>query len=478
MKIYNTLTRKKEEFIPLKKGRVSMYVCGPTVYDEPHIGHARSGYVFDLIRDYLIYRGHKVKFAKNVTDVDDKIIEKARVGLKQDKSSGGDLKELTREIAAKYLKRYYEDMDKLGIKKADFEPKATEYVGKMIDLNRELVEKGFAYVSGGDVYFSVRKFKDYGKLSGQSLDKMESGARVHPGEKKRDPLDFALWKSAKPGEPSWQSPWGQGRPGWHIECSAMSMDILGKNFDIHGGGLDLIFPHHENELAQSSCMEGRGFASYWMHNGLLTIKSEKMAKSLGNFISINEILEKYHPEVLKLFFLSGHYRSPVDFTYEKMEEAKKSRERFYIFFDRVGRIRSCGFCSFAGRANKEIEGLKKKFEQAMDDDFNTPLALGYLHEILNAANKVLDSKSGDRGTALYSKKLLIKLGGIFGLFADKNEFRKRTVLGERVRKAIKDRQDARKRGDYKAADRIRQELSNEGILLEDLKEGTVWRRKV
>ncbi|MFH1753766.1 MAG: cysteine--tRNA ligase, partial [Candidatus Omnitrophota bacterium] len=312
IKIYNSLTRKKEEFVPLKKGKVGIYGCGPTVYDEPHIGHARSAYTFDVIKNFFEYRGYKVKLVRNVTDVDDKIIDKARGDLAKNPNAKSDLITAAKEIATKYLGRYYEDMDALGIRRADFEPKATEYIGKMVKMIERLIEKGFAYAQGGDVYFDVNKFNGYGSLSGQSADNMKLGARVHPGEKKRDPMDFALWKSAKPEEPAWESPWGMGRSGWHIECSTMSMDLLGENFDIHAGGLDLIFPHHENEIAQSECYSGKRFANYWIHNGLLTIDSEKMAKSLGNFISIKDILDRYHPEILKLFFLSGHYRSPVD----------------------------------------------------------------------------------------------------------------------------------------------------------------------
>ncbi|MEE8359883.1 MAG: cysteine--tRNA ligase, partial [Candidatus Omnitrophota bacterium] len=388
IKIYNSLTRKKEEFVPIKKSKVGIYGCGPTVYDEPHIGHARSAYTFDVIKNYLEYRGYKVRFVRNITDIDDKIIDKARGELKKSLDAKVDLKSAVKEIAMKYLNRYYEDMDTLGIKRADFEPKATEYIGKMIKVIKRLIEKGSAYAQGGDVYFAINKFSSYGSLSGQSLDKMQLGARVHPGENKRDPLDFALWKSAKPEEPAWKSPWGMGRPGWHIECSTMSMDILGENFDIHGGGLDLIFPHHENEIAQSESYSGKRFANYWIHNGLLTIKSEKMAKSLGNFISIKDILDKHHPEVLKFFLLSGHYHSPIDFTYAKMDEAKAARERFYILFDKIERVESLKALDGARGEEglRKIDDLKAKFEEAMDDDFNTSLALGYLYEIVSLAN--------------------------------------------------------------------------------------------
>ncbi len=468
IKIYNTLARTKQEFTPIKKGRVGIYACGPTVYDEPHIGHARSGYIFDVIRNYLVFRGYKVKLVKNITDIDDKIIEKAR-------AEGGDLKASTKRIAQKYLKRYYEDMDALGIGRADLEPKATSYIKKMIRLISVLIEKGYAYASKGDVYFEVKKFSKYGMLSGQDMAKIASNARIHSGQEKRDAADFALWKSAKKDEPSWRSPWGMGRPGWHIECSTMSQDILGSNFDIHGGGLDLVFPHHENEIAQSEASSGTHFANYWIHHGLLTIGSEKMAKSLGNFISIKDILKKYHPEVLKLFFLSGHYRSPLDFTHEKMEESKRSRERFYILFDRIERAK---IQKKKSKASGEIERLKARFLDAMDDDFNTPLALGFLHEIVNYANKALDDNAGDINVSLYAKETLFKLGGIYGLFRDKREFSKRAQPEERIRLLIDQRNEARKNHDYKRSDEIRNELDKEGIILEDSKEGTTWRRKV
>lgn len=471
LRIYNSLTRKKEEFIPIKNGRIRMYVCGPTVYDEPHIGHARSGYVFDVIRNYLVYRGYKVRFAKNITDVDDKIIEKARTEL----TGYSSLKLATKKVATRYLKRYYEDMDRLGIERANLEPRATSYIPKMIKVIKRLIDRGFAYVSDGDVYFAIYKFKDYGRLSGQSLQMMETGVRVDPKENKRNPLDFALWKSAKPEEPSWKSPWGFGRPGWHIECSTMSMDILGEDFDIHGGGLDLIFPHHENEIAQSQCFSGKTFARYWMHNGLLTIHKEKMAKSLGNFISVKDMLDRYHPEVLKLFFLAGHYRSPIDFSYEKMDEAEKSRERFYILLDKINRIKDNRPHKLGGM--DKIDRLKGRFEEAMDDDFNTPSALGHIYELVNTAFKMIDEKR-DKRLLLYSKKLILKLGGIFGLFKDKSEFKKRTVLEDRIERAIKERDEARRKGDYDKADSIRKELFKEGIILEDTKEGTLWRRRV
>ena len=339
MKIYNSLTRRKEEFVPLKKGEARIYVCGPTVYDEPHIGHGRSAYIFDVIRRYLVYRGYKVKFVRNVTDVDDKIIEKARSeNRKTRRTENRDLREAVKEVSKKYLDAYHEDMAALGIAKPDKEPKATGYVPKMIKFIEDLIQKGRAYAADGDVYFDIKSSKGYGKLSNQSIDKMEIGARIAPGEKKRGGLDFALWKAAKEGEPYWESPWGRGRPGWHIECSAMSSDTLGDEFDIHGGGLDLIFPHHENEIAQSEGA-GKPFARYWMHNGLLTIRAGKMAKSTGNFITIKDFLSRYHdPDYLKLFFLGAHYRSPIDYTDDKIGEAKKAKNRFVILLKKIDSI--------------------------------------------------------------------------------------------------------------------------------------------
>ncbi|MFH1641018.1 MAG: cysteine--tRNA ligase, partial [Candidatus Omnitrophota bacterium] len=334
IKISNSLKRGEKELLePIDPGQIKMYVCGPTVYDEPHIGHARSAYIFDVIRRYLIYRGYKVTFVRNVTDVDDKIIEKARK-----EHPDKDSKSAVKEVAEKYLKAYHEALAALNIsseKPEVDEPKASEYIDKMILFIQNLINRGAAYPSNGDVYFDIKKAKEYGKLSNQSIDKMEIGARVLPGENKRDPLDFALWKAAKEGEPSWDSPWGKGRPGWHIECSVMSSDILGDKFDIHGGGIDLIFPHHENEIAQSEGA-GKEFAKYWIHHGLLTINGQKMAKSLGNFVTIQDFLKKHKDaDLLKLFYLSAHYSHPVDFTEEKIIEAIKQRQIFDDFFDKV-----------------------------------------------------------------------------------------------------------------------------------------------
>ncbi|MDD5129647.1 MAG: cysteine--tRNA ligase [Candidatus Omnitrophica bacterium] len=466
--IYNSLTRKKEEFIPLKPKEVKMYVCGPTVYDQPHIGHARSAYIFDVIRRYLVYRGYQVKFVRNVTDVDDKIINKAQAEFENE-----DLNEAVRKVSTKYLGLYHEDMKSLGILEPDIEPKATEYVGSNNPLMQKfiqlLIEKGCAYVSEGDVYFDIKKAKDYGKLSHQALEKMEAGARIALGEKKKDPLDFALWKSAKPGEPAWDSPWGPGRPGWHIECSVMSSDILGDEFDIHGGGLDLIFPHHENEIAQSEGA-GKKFARYWMHHGLLTINAQKMSKSLGNFITVKDFLDKYeYADLLKLLFLSTHYSHPVDYTDEKIQEAKQSLERILILQNKL--VYPLVKESF-GNLPVELGDVKGKFAKAMDDDFNTPRALATIFDLVNIANKNID----DQNFISHSWLILQELTSVFGLDLNKKTGFK--DLQASVTVLIDQRNDARKRKDFKRSDEIRQELETKGIILEDTKEGTTWRRKL
>jgi len=478
IKIYNSLEREKQPFTPLnpKDKEVKMYVCGPTVYDEPHIGHARSAYIFDVIRRYLIYKGYKVKFVRNVTDVDDKIIDKAR-----NEFPGEDLKIAVEKVATKYLSSYHEALEKLGISAKEpevIEPKASEYIPKMTEFIARLIENGVAYAAGGDVYFDITKARNYGKLSNQSLDKMEVGVRVVPEENKKNPLDFALWKSAKPEEPSWDSPWGKGRPGWHIECSVMSSDILGEEFDIHGGGIDLIFPHHENEIAQSEGAGGK-FAKYWIHHGLLTINGQKMAKSLGNFVTIKDFINKYQdPDLLKLFFLSAHYSHPIDYSEEKIEEAKKSYERFRILFHKIDR-------EFGTRETKKfpdasmgnIKIFRETFEKAMDDDFNTPQAIGVLFNMVNECNKILDNKEDDRRFMLRTAmETIVELASIFGLtFQDIDEEKSDTW----VTIAISMREQYRKAKKFKEADEVRKALESKGIILEDTKDGkTAWRRKL
>jgi len=472
--IYNSLTRKKEPFCPLNPQEIKMYVCGPTVYDLPHIGHARSAYIFDVIRRYLA-RGDKVKFVRNVTDVDDKIIDKARVEFK-----GEDLNTSVKKVADKYLDLYHKALQDLGIgvkDRAILEPKASEYIPKMIDFIKGLIDKGVAYPAGGDVYFDITKAKNYGKLSNQSLDKMEAGSRVGPAENKKNPLDFALWKSTKENEPYWESPWGKGRPGWHIECSVMSSDILGDEFDIHGGGIDLIFPHHENEIAQS---EGAGckFARYWIHHGLLTINGQKMAKSLGNFITVDDFIEKYkNADLLKLFFLSTHYSHPVDYTDEKIGEARKALERMVILADKLGGICLSGITEGdrGPRVNPELATIREGFVCAMDDDFNTPQALAQVFELVSATNRNI----GDAAYIAEAWVLLCELTGLFGLDLVGLQGSWHTSQGDsNVNEMIKQRLAAKKRKDFAEADRLRKELEAQGIILEDTKDGTTWRKKL
>jgi len=465
MKIYNTLTRKKEEFKPIKKGKVGLYVCGPTVYDEPHIGHARSAYVFDVITRYLRYRGFRVKFVRNITDIDDKIIARAR----GERTEGEPIDKAAAKITKKYLKRYEEDMAFLGIEKPDKEPRATETIPDMIKFINILIKKGFAYEKSGNVYFSVRKFKPYGRLSGQSLDEMEEGARVSVDKEKRDPLDFALWKTAKEDEPAYKSPWGPGRPGWHIECSVMSTKFLGKDFLIHGGGLDLVFPHHENEIAQTEA-SGKKSACFWMHNGLLTINGQKMSKSLGNFISIREFSKS--PDLLKLLFLSSHYRHPVDYTDEKIQEMAKAKERIVIFLEKLKTKNAKGKTK---TKNAKLIDLKNQFIKAMDDDFNTPKALSVIFDLVSMGNTCFDK--GEKKSALEIKKAVKDFCSLLGLslkrprIADEN-FKKR------IEELIEDRNAARSNKDFKKADEIRSRLLKQNIILEDTKEGTEWRKKL
>jgi cysteinyl-tRNA synthetase len=447
-----------------------MYVCGPTVYDQPHIGHARSAYVFDVIRRFLIYKGYKVKFVRNVTDVDDKIIERAKSEF-----PGEDLNTAFKKVAEKYLASYHDALAALNIEAGIFEPKASEYIAKMQVFISGLIEKSMAYVAGGDVYFDMSKARDYGKLSNQSLEKMESGARVSPNENKRNPLDFALWKTVKENEPSWDSPWGKGRPGWHIECSVMSSDILGDEFDIHGGGIDLIFPHHENEIAQSEAA-GKKFARCWIHHGLLTINGQKMSKSLGNFVTVSDFLDKHkNGDLLKLIFLTTHYAHPVDYSEKKVEEAREALERIMILRDKLEKIA-------ASRPDQQIKGqsfalideIDEKFTKAMDDDFNTPQGLAAIFELIGAANKHID----DAEFVSYADEVLSKLLVIFGI-GKKINVGESANIEDFVKRKIIERENARKEKNFAQADKIRKELVEKGIILEDVKGGeTTWRRKL
>ena len=502
LRIHNTVTGKKEDFLPLHGKKVSMYVCGVTVYDLCHIGHARSAIVFDTIHRYFRYRGYEVTYVRNFTDIDDKIIRRAN-------EEGVDCK----TIAEKYIHEFNIDMGGLGLEKPTVEPRATEHIPEMIQLISTLVEKGSAYQGGGDVFFSVERFRDYGKLSKRNLEEMQAGARVEIDEKKENPLDFALWKASKPGEPSWESPWGKGRPGWHIECSVMSQKYLGETFDIHGGGRDLIFPHHENEIAQSEAATGKPFVRYWIHNGFVNINKEKMSKSLGNILTIKEILKDWHPEVLRLFFLSHHYRSPVDYSDDSFIEAKSGLDRFYTTLKSM-RDELAGVPSPStgeppklpspltgeggGRGvsitevRQAIESLQSRFEEAMDDDFNTAQALGYFYDLQTHLNSFLSLSKGNPTEEIAS--LLRKglhyfstMGWVFGLFRDdperyldqqkKEGLNKLNLSEEEILRSIEERNAARKEKNWKRADEIRNDLLSKGIVLEDAPSGTIWKIK-
>ncbi|MFO7153056.1 MAG: cysteine--tRNA ligase [Bacillota bacterium] len=464
MKIYNTLTRRKEEFIPLNGNKVTIYACGPTVYDFFHVGNARVFITFDAVRRYLKYRGYDVKFVQNFTDIDDKMIKRAN-------EEGITVKEL----GDRFIEEYFKDADALNIKRADVHPRATDHIRDIVEFIKVLIEKGYAYVVDGDVYFSARSFPGYGKLSGQKLEELEAGARVEPGEKKRDPLDFALWKAKKPGEPAWPSPWGEGRPGWHIECSVMAIKHLGETIDIHGGGPDLIFPHHENEIAQSEAATGKPFARFFMHVGYLNINNEKMSKSLGNFFTVREILKEYEPEVLRFLMLSSHYRSPINFSKELMEQSKNALERLYTALYAMEHLEKV--TPERPATPEEEEYLKKllqnkdKFIESMDDDFNTASAIAALFDIVREFNVSLNENSS-REAVKKTKELLLELGGVLGLFS---KFQP-ALLDEEIERMIKERQEARKAKNYALADKIRDELRARGIIIEDTPTGTRWRR--
>ncbi|MEE9566116.1 MAG: cysteine--tRNA ligase [Desulfobacteria bacterium] len=478
LKIYNTLSKKKEIFEPIKPGKVGMYVCGPTVYDASHIGHARSMVVFDVIVRYLRAVGYEVTYVRNFTDVDDKIINRAR-----------ELGTTTQELSERYIKEFYEDMDALKVERATIEPKATDHIDEIIGAVERLISRDHAYEAGGDVFFAVETFEKYGKLSGRRLEEMEAGARVEVNEKKRNPFDFVLWKGAKPGEPTWDSPWGKGRPGWHIECSAMSTQFLGHHFDIHGGGKDLIFPHHENEIAQSEGAFDEPFVNVWIHNGFLRINQEKMSKSLGNFLVIKEILKEYHPEVVRLFLLSNHYRSPVDFTHQAMVEAEAGLEKIYTLLQRIDEILKS---SDLGEDEHGQVVLWTSFCQAMDDDFNTARGIGLVFETVRQLNRFMDDMGGkahqqDVAGLVSTRADLMRIGGVLGILTEAPtqffEQRQARLLKRKgidtalVERLIAERVRARQEKDWAKADRIRDELSGMDILIEDRPDGTVWKIK-
>ncbi len=478
MLVTNTMGFKKEDLIPLRDGEIGIYTCGVTVYDYCHIGHARNLVVFDVIVRYLMKKGYKVKFVRNFTDIDDKIINMAN---RENKS--------WKEIAEKYILAYYEDTEKLNLIKPTYEPKATEHIKEIIDLVNILVDKGYAYVVDGDVYFEVDKFKDYGKLSGRKKEELLAGARIEVDERKKNPLDFALWKSSKPGEPYWESPWGKGRPGWHIECSAMSMKYLGETFDIHGGGMDLIFPHHENEIAQSESATGKPFVRYWLHNGFVNIKGEKMSKSLGNIILIRDILNSYHPDALKLAFLRVHYRSPFDFSYEKIEAEKEALDKLYRTKERIGEILKDSYDQESG-ISKDIEQkfneYREGFYSAMDDDFNTAIALAKFFEAVRDYNRLIEhgglSKSQKISISRIMREFINDINDVFGILLEEpDRWFKMSSEGlplpvEEIEKLVEERRVARKEKNFKRADEIRDYLKSKGIVLEDKPDGTTsWR---
>ncbi|MFH0810213.1 MAG: cysteine--tRNA ligase [Pseudomonadota bacterium] len=479
--IYNSFSGTKEEFQPLQPGVVGMYVCGITAYDYSHIGHARSAVVFDVIVRHLRRKGYRVRFVRNFTDIDDKIIRRAR-------EEGTD----PLALAERFIGEYYKEMDGLGVLRADAEPRATEHMAEIIALIVRLVERGHAYAAGGDVYFAVGSWPHYGELSHKNLEELQAGARVEPGGHKRNPLDFALWKAGKPGEPTWDSPWGPGRPGWHIEFSAMSMKYLGESFDIHGGGKDLVFPHHENERAQSEAATGKPFARYWVHNGFVTIDHEKMSKSLGNFLTIADALGRWHPEALRLFMLSSHYRSPVDFSAQHMGEAEQALGRLY-----AARAATTGAAEppvvdetalkkGERKVWEELRPLPERFIEAMDDDFNTARALGCLFDAARAINKLTSHPSPQRAALLGSaRRLLAEASEVLGILREDPEVyleRERTrhleqtgLSLEDLQRLIRERTEARERKDFARSDAIRSDLAeHHGIDLMDTPEGTQW----
>ena len=468
MKIFNTLTRQKEEFVPLEEGKVKMYVCGPTVYNLIHIGNARPMIIFDTVRRYMEYKGYEVNYVSNFTDVDDKIIKKA---IEEGVSA--------EEISTRYIKECKKDMADMNVKPATTAPQATQEIQGMIDMIQTLIDKGYAYpAADGTVYFRVKKFKEYGKLSHKNLDDLQSGFRslkVSGEDQKEDPLDFVLWKPKKEGEPSWPSPWCDGRPGWHIECSVMSKKYLGEEIDIHAGGEDLIFPHHENEIAQSECCNGKIFARYWMHNGFLNIDNRKMSKSLGNFRTVRQIGEQYDLQVLRFFMLNAHYRSPLNFSADLMEAAKNSLERILEaagkLSDRKDNAAVENITEEELALLKEAEGFVTKFEAAMDDDFNTADALAAIFELVKFANtNVNENSSKEFAAGLYEE--LFKLSDVLGLKIEKKE----EILDKEIEDLIQERQAARKAKDFKRADEIRDELLKKGIILKDTREGVKWQR--
>ena len=460
MKIYNTLTRKKEEFIPMDKNNVKMYSCGPTVYDYFHIGNARPFIIFDTMRRYLEYLGYKVTFVQNFTDIDDKMIKRAN-----------DEGITVKDLGDRFIKEYFEDSHALGIHEATIHPKATENIDAIIDIVKKLVDKGYAYVVDGSVYFSTKKFREYGKLSKQPLEDLEAGARIDVSEHKRDAMDFALWKAQKPGEPAWESPWGMGRPGWHIECSAMANKYLGETIDLHSGGQDLIFPHHENEIAQSECANGKPFAHYWMHNGYININNQKMSKSLGNFFTVRDIRKKYDSEVIRFFMLSAHYRNPINFADTLMDQAKSAVERVYTCIENLEFLleNAAQTADTDEAVYKKLDEFKQKYMDAMDDDLNTAGAIAAIFDIVYFANTELSAQNSK--TAIQKTLDLIhELGDVLGLFTKST---KKSIDNE-IEALIEERNKARQEKNWAKADEIRDKLKEMNIVLKDTPNGVQW----
>jgi cysteinyl-tRNA synthetase len=479
LRVYNTLSGKKEEFQPLVPGKVGMYVCGVTVYDYCHIGHARANIVFDIVYRYLQYSNYDVNYVRNYTDVDDKIIARANErGIS------------SQELSEEFIRAFDEDMAALGLRKPTHEPKATEHIAQIISLVEQLIGKGMAYASSGDVYYSVDTFPDYLKLSKRNMEEMQAGARIAPGEQKRNPMDFALWKAAKPGEPSWESPWGPGRPGWHIECSAMSSTLLGTTFDIHGGGRDLIFPHHENEIAQSEGASGKPFVKYWLHNGFVNVNQEKMSKSLGNFFTIRDILKSYDPEVVRFFILTAHYRSPIDFSDQNLNDAQAGLSRFYEALQAADT--AVEGCPEGGVPGPEATALEAQFRAAMDDDFNTAQAIGHLFEGARTINRLIAEKKfrkqADKVASVRAvRQKIAELGDVLGLFASEPAYwlKQKNLKGLQalglteadVEALIDERLAARSNKDFARADQIRDNLAAQGVELLDAPTGTTWKTR-
>lgn len=463
IQIFNSLTRQKEPFVPLEEGKVKMYVCGPTVYNYIHIGNSRPVIVYDTVRRYLQYAGYEVKFVSNFTDVDDKIIKAAN-----------ELGEETSELTERFIAAYFEDITALGCKKADAHPRVTEHMDDIIAFIQVLIDKGYAYESQGDVYYRTRKFNGYGKLSHQSIDDLKVGARIETGEKKEDPLDFALWKAAKPGEIKWASAWGEGRPGWHIECSVMAREHLGDTIDIHAGGQDLTFPHHENEIAQSEAHNDKTFARYWMHNGYINIDNEKMSKSLGNFILVHDIRQQIDPQVLRFFMLSVHYRHPINFAQDLVEAAKNGLDRIRTSYANVEhRIDSSA--SLADGSEEwlaKVNQIKVDFEQAMNDDFNTANAISALFELSRIANVYLNEANTDKEVLQAILNMFDTIGDVLGIQAKVEA----GLLDEEIEALIEERIAARKNRDFARSDEIRDQLLSMDIVLEDTRQGTRWKR--